>query len=488
MKTEACDASHWEKAMAQPEPSRRRLRIIGWLLLIGLALGLEAQTNLNAAPASRTAVILQVAGPIGPATADYLSRGLVAAAERQAALVVLRLDTPGGLDTSMRDIIRDILASPVPVVTYVSPSGARAASAGTYIMYASHVAAMAPGTNLGAATPVAIGGLPLPGGSDDRGGGDEPTDQTGDETENGRPPPRDSMESKVVNDAVAYIRSLAEFRGRNADWAEQAVREGASLSASAALEQDVIDIVARSMDDLLSQAHGRVVAVGDTNVTLDTTVLELEHIDPDWRNDFLAAITNPNVALILMMIGIYGLIFEFMNPGALYPGIIGTICLLVGLYALAALPVNYAGLALIVLGIALMVAEAFTPSLGALGIGGAIAFVLGATILIETDVPAFEIAWPVILGTAAVSLALTLVVVRLAISSHRRKVVSGREEMIGARGEVMDWSARGSGHIFVHSERWKAVSKAPLAPGQDVRVVSVEDLTLTVEPVEEKTT
>lgn len=474
--------------MAQPEAVRRRLGSVGGLLLLGLALGLEAAAAQNAAPAGRTAVVLRVAGPIGPATADYLSRGLAAAAERQATLVVLQLDTPGGLDTSMRDIIRDILASPVPVATYVSPSGARAASAGTYIMYASHVAAMAPGTNLGAATPVAIGGLPLPGRGDDREGGDERTDDAGDETGDARPPSRDSMEDKVVSDAAAYIRSLAEFRGRNADWAEQAVRQGASLSALAALEQNVIDIVARSVDDLLTQANGRVVIVRDTDVTLDTMTLALERIDPDWRNDFLAAITNPNVALLLMMIGIYGLIFEFMNPGALYPGIIGTICLLVGLYALAALPVNYAGLALIVLGIALMVAEAFTPSLGALGIGGAIAFVLGATILIESDVPGFEIAWPVILGTAVVSLTLTLVVVRLAISSHRRKVVSGREEMLGARGAVMDWSARGSGHVFVHSERWKAVSKTPLAPGQGVRVVAVEDLTLTVEPDEDTAT
>jgi membrane-bound serine protease (ClpP class) len=291
------------------------------------------------------------------------------------------------------------------------------------------------------------------------------------------------MESKLVNDAAAYIRALAELRGRNADWGEKAVREGASLPAREALAQNVIDILARDMDELLRQAHGRTVTVGKAEVVLDSEGLALAPIEPDWRNRLLGAVSNPNVALILMMIGIYGLIFEFLHPGALYPGTIGAICLLVGLYALAALPVNYAGLALMALGLALMIAEAFTPAFGVLGIGGAVAFALGAVILIDTEVPEFEVSKPVVAAVAATSLALTLIVARLAITSRRRKVVSGREELIGARAEVLEWSG-GSGYVFSHGERWKAVSAAPLAPGQRVRVFALDGLTLKVEPDE----
>jgi membrane-bound serine protease (ClpP class) len=348
------------------------------------------------------------------------------------------------------------------------------------MMYASHVAGMAPGTNLGAATPVSIGGgLPMPGRDDERRGkkGDD-----GKSDEKGKSAaPRDPMEAKVLNDAIAYIRSLADMRGRNADWAEKAVREGASMAAREALDQKVIDIVAHDIDDLLAQAHGRVVTVGSGKVTLDTRGLTLERLDPDWRTRFLGAITNPNVALILMMVGIYGLIFEFMHPGALYPGTIGAISLLVGLYALAALPVNFAGLALIVLGIALMVAEAFTPSLGALGIGGVVAFVLGAAILIDTELPEFEIAWSVIGGVAASGLAFALLVGRLAVSAYKRQVVTGRELMVGGHGEVVDWRDN-AGRVLVQGERWKAESAAALSPGQRVRVTALHGLTLKVEP------
>lgn len=461
----------------------RLFRILVWLFLAtaGIAGVLAAAAAPGAAPTKRAGIILHIGGAIGPASADYFSRGLAKAVEGGAALVVLRLDTPGGLDTSMRDVIRDILASPVPVATYISPSGARAASAGTFILYASHVAAVAPGTNLGAATPVQIGGLPLPGGE---GAGDKKPGESKDEGDGARPksgPARGAMEAKLVNDAAAYIRSLAEMRGRNADWAERAVREGASASARDALANNVVDILARDMDDLLAQMHGRSVTVGGAEITLDTRGLALATIEPDWRNRLLAAVTNPNVALILMMIGIYGLVFEFMNPGSLYPGIVGSICLLVGLYALAALPINYAGLALMALGLALMVAEAFTPSVGALGIGGAVAFALGAIILIDTDLPDFEVSKPTVVGIAAISLGLTVVIARLAITSHRRGVVSGREEMIGASGQVLEWSGP-SGYVLSHGERWKAVSVAPLAPGRRVRVVALDGLTLKVEP------
>jgi membrane-bound serine protease (ClpP class) len=429
----------------------------------------------SAAQDAGPAVVLELKGPLGPATARYLVRGIEAAAEDRAPLVVIEMDTPGGLDSSMRDVIRAILASPVPVATYVSPSGARAASAGAYILIASHVAAMAPATNVGAATPVTLGGGGLPFGGEN----EKPEDQPSAAEKPAAP--RTPSEAKAVNDAVAYIRSLADLRDRNADWAESAVREAASLSARAAVEADVADFVVADLAALLERADGMTVTVGDAPLKLATRGVAIERAPPDWRTQFLAVITDPNVALILMMIGIYGIVFELLNPGSVLPGTIGGISLLLGLYALAVLPIDYAGLGLILLGLALMAAEAFAPSFGILGIGGAAAFALGAAILVETDVPGFGVSYPVIGALAIVSLGFSLIVLGALFRSRRFRIATGREEMIGMRAEVQDW-ADGHGHVFVRGERWQAASSAPIAPGETVRIRQVDGLLLEVEP------
>lgn len=426
---------------------------------------------LASAQDSRVAIVLTLDGVVGPATADYLVRGIQLANEREAAIVVIKMDTPGGLDTSMRDIIREILASPVPVASFVSPSGARAASAGTYILYASHIAAMVPGTNLGAATPISIGGGGLPfGGQDNE-----------DDEGNSDPPaaPANAAEAKAVNDAVAYIRGLAEIRNRNADWAERAVREAASLTATAAAGDNVIDFTATGIEDLLEKAHGLTARVGQVDMVLDTQGLATETIEPDWRTRFLSVITNPNVALMLMMVGIYGLIFELMNPGALVPGTIGGISLVMGLYALAVLPVTYAGVGLVILGAVLLVTEIVTPSFGVLGVGGGIAFALGAAILFDTDMPGIAVSWPMVAAIAVASLLMSLLVARLAFTSRRGKVVTGREQMIGSTAEVLSWSGT-AGYVQAHGERWKAVSDSSLSVGQPVRIDAVDGLTLNV--------
>ncbi len=444
--------------------------IAGLLLAILLAAGLD---SLSAAP-SGVGVVAKIDGPIGPATAAFVDEALAEAQARNAGILILQMDTPGGLDAAMRSIIKAIQASPIPVVSYVAPTGARAASAGTYILYASHVAAMAPGTNLGAATPVQIGGL---------GGGEAPeSPDSDDDAEDGEESTSGSaMSKKLVNDAAAYIRSLANLRGRNADWGEQAVREGASLPAEEAVEKNVVDLLARDLDALLAGLDGRTVQVGDAEVTLETIGLTLTEIEPNWKLELLAILSNPNVAYVLLLIGIYGLIYEFSNPGAVFPGTVGAVSLLLALYALQLLPVNYAGIALILLGLGLMMAEAFVPSFGAFGVGGIAAFVIGSLILIDTDVPGFGLSVPLVLALTMTSALLVLVVVTMAIRSFRHPIVSGSEELIGACGHAGP-AFSGEGRVHVRGEDWTARSARPIEANQAVRVVGRDGLTLIVEP------
>ena len=424
-----------------------------------------------AADGNRVALTISIDGAIGPASANYVKDGLAKAAERHAEVVILRLNTPGGLSTSMREIITDVLASPIPVIGYVAPSGAHAASAGTYILYATHLAAMAPGTNIGAATPVQIGGpLPgLPGSNPDKGGKDKDNSAE----------PKDAMTAKVTNDAVAFIRSLAELRGRNADWAEKAVRDAATLSTNAALQAHVTEFTAHDPADLLRQVDGRTVELADGKThTLATKEAVIEAIDPGWISRALAVITDPNIAFVLLMVGIYGLIFEFMSPGAVAPGVVGTICLLVGLYALNMLPINYAGFGLMLVGIALLAIEAFNPTV-VIALGGIVAFVLGAAMLFRIEAPGYALSWPLIGIVAAMFTGLILVVLGALRRARHGPVRTGAQAMRGLSAEVLDWSET-SGHVFTNGERWQARGTETFKAGETVEVASIIDLTLVV--------
>jgi membrane-bound serine protease (ClpP class) len=454
------------------------LRCIARWLAIGLLLVSPASLGTDAAaPVDRFATLIELNGPIGPAISRYVEHSLLDAANRHSALVILQMDTPGGLDTSMRDIIKAILASPVPVVSYVAPSGARAASAGTYILYASHLAAMAPATNLGAATPISIGGEPSPPPAT------PPVNPSDDKKQKGPEeiPTGTAIERKAVNDAVAYIRALAQLRGRNADWAETAVREAASLSATDALKQHVIEIIAKDVPDLLQQLQGRKVNATNHEMVLDTEGLAVRRIAPDWRTSLLLVLTHPTIAYGLLLVGIYGLLLEGYNPGAVLPGVVGALSLLLGLYGLQLLAVNYAGLALMALGVGLIVAEFFMPAFGSLGVGGLASFVIGSIILFDNRASGMRVALPLIVGIAGAGGLVIVTIGWLAARARRRPLSTGVETMIGASVEaISDCQERCV--VRYGGELWNARTASPLRAGQQARIVKVVELTLWVEP------
>ncbi len=438
----------------------------------------------GAAGAQTNVVVLDVDGAIGVATSDYLSHGLDYAQEVDAELVIINIDTPGGLVSSTRDIIQDFLASPIPIATYVHPAGARADSAGTYLLLASHIAAMTPTTHIGAATPVSITGgdatpAPSPVPAPD---GTTPAEGEEDASEPAPAPAGSAMERKVLNDAVAYIRGLAERYDRNADWAEKAVTEAATLTASEALELNVIDFIATDQADLLAQIDGHEVLVQSQSVAVETDNAVFDEYEPNWRIKLLGVISNPEIVLILGMIGFYGLLYEASNPGAIVPGVAGIIALLLAGYALQVLPVNYAGLALIILGLGLMVAEAFVPSFGALGLGGVAAFVFGAIIMFDSGIPGFEISIAFVITIAAVSALAIITLVSYLLRLQRRGAVSGRESIVGGIGIATEDFVDGEGKIWLEGEAWTALSTAPIQKEDAVEVTAMDGLVLTVRP------
>jgi membrane-bound serine protease (ClpP class) len=487
-------------AKTRNDGTLRRTRFLQFLAVLATIL---AAVSTTPARADGTAILLELEGALGVATAEYIVGGIEDAEEAGANIVIIRMDTPGGLVEPMRDIVQKILASTVPVATYISPGGARGDSAGTYILFASHIAAMAPTTHVGAATPVSLGGGEPPDSSppfgerpaQDEGPGDTEgegaeegsegegvSDDAMDEPQHEPPVPGSAMERKVLNDAIAYIRGLAEAHGRNADWAEKAVREAATLTAEGALQENVIDLIANNQAELLAAIHGREVTINNETVTLDTEGLEIELVEPSWRIKVLSTISNPEIALLLVMIGIYGLLLEGYNPGAIVPGVVGVIALLLAAYALQVIPVNYAGLALIIVGIGMIAAEAFVPSFGALGLGGIAAFVFGSIMMFDSGIPGYDISIAFVVVFAAVMGGAVLLTATYLLRLHRRGAVSGRGSIVGGVGTAVE-DFTGTGRIWLEGEAWQAVSSAPVIKGQQVLVRQIDGLTLHVDPL-----
>ncbi len=437
-------------------------------LLLAVAILTSCCNPLQAAEKSSEAIVLKIQGAISPAVSDYLRKGMNKAIADKAGLIVLEMDTPGGLDRSMRDIIQMILASPIPVATFVAPEGARAASAGTYILYASHIAAMTPTSNLGAATPISIGGLP---GSSEPGKDEKKKDDMAIDDAS-------TLRRKVINDASAYIKALAERNGRNADWAVRAVREAVSLSAKEALQKKVIDFVAIDLPDLLRQIDGYKVRLESGVQVISSKHMTITRLDPTWRYKLLSVISDPNVAYFLLLLGFYGLIFELAHPGGFLPGVAGGISLLLAFYAFQILPINYSGLALIILGIIFLISEAFIPSFGSLGIGGLVSFAVGSLILIDDE--SMRISISVIISTTALSAILLLFLVGRIISLRQKKIRTGSEALLGMTGEA-EHDFSGEGKIWLRGELWQAKSSEPIRKGEKVRVISRSGLELSVE-------
>tara|TARA_Y100001960_G_scaffold162359_1_gene170692 strand:- start:3149 stop:4459 length:1311 start_codon:yes stop_codon:yes gene_type:complete len=411
---------------------------------------------------NQTVAVISISGAIGPAVGDYVAKQIqLANSQSNVPALIITLDTPGGLVSSLRDINQAILSSDIPILCLVHPQGSRAASAGTFILYACHIAAMAPATTLGAATPVSIGGGSSPNQSEEK------------------PESPSAMEKKILNDSIAYIRSLAQLRGRNADWAELAVREAATLSSSEALEKNVINLISDSPKALIKSLNGKTINMGQSELTLSFSNTYLESRTPDWRNQFISTITDPNIAYLLLIIGFYGLLLEFYSPGFGVAGVVGSICLLVATYAFQMLPVNYVGVALIMLGVGLLVAESLIPSFGILGFGGVGAFILGSIFLFDSDIPELRISVHLIYIIAITSAAFVMFVLRRVLQLRKSQVVSGIEDLIGGDA-IVESSFSHSGYVRVNGERWAAQGSGEFVSGEVVSVESVEGLTLRI--------
>lgn len=480
--------------MRMPAPFKRWVSgSLGLLITVGAVMLLAGPPALTAdaadsgSSAGRGQVwVVDLDGAVGPASVDLILRSIDDAADAGARALVIRMDTPGGLDKSMRDLVKGILAARIPVITYVSPDGARAASAGTYIAYASHIAAMAPASNIGSSTPVSIAPGPGPGspGAPPAVPGDEESAESADDESaepggEAAPQSTDAMTRKVINDAVAYLQGLAELRGRNIEWAEETVRYGANLRASEALEKNVIDLVVPDLRTLLEEVDGASVTLNDRTVTLEVADSGVRVVETDWQHDLLTIITDPTIAYGLLIFGIYGLILEFYNPGMVFPSVIGIVCLLLGAYGLQMLPINYAGLALILVGIGLMVAEVFTPTFGIMGAAGLVSFVIGSVILMDTEAPGYQVPFLVIGAFAFATAALSMFTIGAAVQARRQRIKTGEEGMIGGPAEALE-DFEESGHVFAFGERWKALADAPVHKGDKLKVTGVDGLTLKV--------